>query len=88
MHPVKQDYKKILDLVREVAATDEPITRFEADFLAELARMARFFKEDFTLTLKQVETLQEIEDRYLLKHRLNKKVRAKSRADRKEKPNA
>lgn len=84
--PLKQDYKKILDIVREVAATEEPITRFEADFLSELARMALKFKESFTLTPKQIETLQEIEDKYLLKILLNKKVRAKSRADRKKTP--
>jgi hypothetical protein len=69
------DYKATLATIKAISANAEEFTDFEADFLAELARVASRFREKFRMSPKQISMLEDLDTKFLLVRRIKAKVK-------------
>lgn len=70
-----QDSKQIIERVTAIEEAAEDFSEFEVEFLTEVLRMARKFGDTLRLTPKQLATLKELEDRWLLPRKIAAKLR-------------
>lgn len=69
-----QDPKQVIATARRLAEVIPELTTFQADFLKELVRLALRFKENFRLTPRQIEVLDEMYLKYIWPLDVDKKT--------------